>query len=112
MLTGQKFVLSRLPKPILKKKRKEGLGVYRVADVLEDEDSVVCSFSRVNRWKASYLLQELTLQLTLATLDWPPVRFSVGQSGFETSFLAPGTALSHSLLILRFLLFYLFLTNE
>lgn len=50
MLTRQEFVLSRLPKPILKRK---GPGVNGVADVLEDEDSVACSFRKVNWWKAT-----------------------------------------------------------
>lgn len=91
MLTRQKFVLSRLPEPILKKK---GPAVNGVADVLKDEDGVACSFCKVNWWKASCILQGLTLQLMLATLDWPLVGFLVGQSGFETSFPATSTALS------------------
>lgn len=64
--------------------KKKGPGVNGVADVSGDEDSVACSFCKVNWWKASCISPGLTLQLMLATLDWPPVRLSVRQSDFET----------------------------
>lgn len=46
-------------------------------------------------------------------LDWPPVRFSVGQSGFETLFPATGTALAQFVgFFSYFLLSYFCITNE